>query len=46
MKDVELKIDIPDEILFVDMDAKLIEQVLINLIDNAINIVTQNVKLI
>ncbi|CEQ21779.1 sensor histidine kinase [Paraclostridium sordellii] len=36
MKDVELKIDIPDKILFVDMDAKLIEQVLINLIDNAI----------
>lgn len=33
---IKLKIDIPNEILFVPMDAKLIEQVLINLIDNAI----------
>lgn len=33
---IKVKIEIPDEILFVPMDAKLIEQVLINLIDNSI----------
>jgi len=32
----EITIDIPKELLLVPMDAKLIEQVLINLIDNAI----------
>ncbi|OGO90918.1 MAG: histidine kinase [Clostridiales bacterium GWF2_38_85] len=32
----EIIIDIPDELLLVPMDAKLIEQVLINLLDNAI----------
>ena len=32
----EIKVSIPDELLLAPMDAKLIEQVLINLIDNAI----------
>ncbi|MEG2984877.1 MAG: sensor histidine kinase KdpD [Peptostreptococcaceae bacterium] len=36
IQDIKIKIEIPDEILFVPMDAKLIEQVFINLIDNAI----------
>ena len=34
--DHEIIINIPDELLLVPMDAKLIEQVLINLLDNAI----------
>ncbi len=33
---VDIQVEIPDELLFVPMDAKLIEQVLINLLDNAI----------
>ena len=33
----KLEVDIPDEPLFVPMDAKLIEQVIINLLDNAVN---------
>ncbi|GAA3649313.1 sensor histidine kinase [Asaccharospora irregularis] len=36
IKNMKISIDIPDEILFVPMDAKLIEQVIINLIDNAL----------
>ena len=32
----EITVDIPEEVLIVPMDAKLIEQVLINLLDNAI----------
>jgi len=32
----EISINIPEELLFVPMDAKLIEQMLINLLDNAI----------
>lgn len=32
----EIKVNTPEEVLFVPMDAKLIEQVLINLLDNAI----------
>lgn len=36
IQDINIKIEIPQEILFVPMDAKLIEQVLINLIDNSI----------
>lgn len=32
----EIAVHVPDELLFVPMDAKLIEQVLINLLDNAI----------
>lgn len=31
-----IRIEIPDEVLFVPMDGKLIEQVLINLIDNSV----------
>ena len=31
----EISVDVPDELLFVPMDAKLIEQVIINLLDNA-----------
>ena len=33
----KITIDIPDELLFVPMDARLIEQVFINLLDNAVN---------
>ena len=33
----EISVNIPDELLLVPMDAKLIEQVMINLLDNAIN---------
>ncbi|MGL5558216.1 MAG: ATP-binding protein [Paraclostridium dentum] len=36
IQDIKIKIEMPDKILFVPMDAKLIEQVFINLIDNAI----------
>ena len=32
----EITVDAPDELMFVPMDAKLIEQVLINLLDNAV----------
>ena len=32
----QIRIEIPDEVLFVPMDGKLIEQVLINLIDNSV----------
>lgn len=32
----EITVDVPEEVLLVPMDAKLIEQVLINLLDNAI----------
>ncbi|WP_250674520.1 sensor histidine kinase KdpD [Paraclostridium ghonii] len=36
IQDIKINIEIPDKIIFVPMDAKLIEQVFINLIDNAI----------
>lgn len=36
ISDDRIKISIPDEVIFVPMDGKLIEQVLINLINNAI----------
>lgn len=35
-KDHKIKVDIPDNFIIVPMDASLIEQVLINLIDNAV----------
>ncbi|MDD3223963.1 MAG: sensor histidine kinase KdpD [Clostridium sp.] len=35
-KDCKIKVDIPDNFILVPMDARLIEQVLINLIDNAV----------
>lgn len=34
---IEISVKIPNEILFVPMDAVLIEQVIINLLDNAVN---------
>ena len=34
--DHEISVDVPDELLLAPMDAKLIEQVLINLLDNAV----------
>ena len=34
--DYEITVGVPDEVLIVPMDAKLIEQVLINLLDNAV----------
>lgn len=34
--DYEIQVHVPDELLLVPMDAKLIEQVLINLLDNAV----------
>lgn len=34
--EVEVSVDIPDELLLVPMDARLINQVLVNLLDNAI----------
>jgi two-component system sensor histidine kinase KdpD len=36
IENIDIKISIPDGILFVPMDPKLIEQVFINLIDNAL----------
>lgn len=36
VSDIELKVNVPEEPLFVPMDAMLIEQVLLNLMDNAV----------
>lgn len=35
-KDYKIKVEVPDDFILVSMDASLIEQVLINLIDNAV----------
>lgn len=45
IENVVVNINLPDEILFVPMDAKLIEQVFINLIDNAIKYTKVNCKI-
>ncbi|RDY22943.1 sensor histidine kinase KdpD [Romboutsia maritimum] len=45
IEDVPINISIPNQVMFVPMDAKLIEQVLINLIDNALKYTTDNCKL-
>lgn len=45
IENVVVNVNLPDEILFVPMDAKLIEQVFINLIDNAIKYTKVNCKI-
>jgi two-component system sensor histidine kinase KdpD len=44
--DHKVSINLPDEVLFVPMDGKLIEQVLINLVDNAIKHTTPQNEII
>lgn len=45
IENVLIDINIPEQILFVPMDAKLIEQVLINLIDNSLKYSKEDCKI-
>lgn len=45
LNDADVEIDIPDELIFVPMDAKLIEQVFVNLVDNSLKYATSSCKI-
>lgn len=45
LNNAEVDIDMPEELLFVPMDAKLIEQVFINLVDNSLKYATSSCKI-
>ena len=43
--DREIEVELPDELLMVPMDARLIEQVIVNLVDNAVKHTQKNEKI-
>ena len=45
LNDADVEIDIPDELIFVPMDVKLIEQVFVNLVDNSLKYATSSCKI-
>lgn len=45
LSNADINIDMPDELIFVPMDAKLIEQVFINLVDNSLKYSKNNCKI-